>query len=199
MLELIEKIFNEENRFLFVEGLAVASGLLYIYLQIKQRSSMWLVGFFSSLVYVFVFFNSKLFALSSIYVYYTAMSVYGLYCWRFSKKSNKGQRPVIRLNLKLAIILLIISAILTPTIGYILDRWLEASNNLPYIEGLVTALSIVGTWMLAKKIIEHWLVWIFVNFCSAVLAFYNENGLDLTAGLFVIYGILSIVGWIKWK
>ena len=180
-----------------LEIFGVVASLLYIYLEIKQRSSMWVVGFVSSLAYVIVFYNSGLYALSTLYVYYTAISVYGMYSWRFSQNANNGELPISRLSLHLAAILILISATLWAAIGYALVNWTEQTDTLPYGEALVAALSIVATWMLARKILEHWLVWIFVNFVSAGLYFVYE--LYPTAALFVVYGILSVVGWKKWK
>ena len=181
----------------WLELFGVASALLYIYLEIKQRSSMWIVGFVSSLVYVLVFFQSALYALSALYAYYTVISVYGMYCWQFAKNANEGNRPVTRLNMRTGITLACISFVLWTGIGLILNKYIDVANPMPYSEALITALSIVATWMLAKKILEHWIVWIFVNFFSSILYFNNE--LYPTAALFVVYGALSIAGWIRWK
>ena len=183
---------------MWLEIFGAASSLLYIFLEIKQRSSLWIVGFISSAVYAVVFYQNGLYAFSTLYVYYVAASVYGFYCWRFAQKKNDTiERPVIRLRLQLGVILAIISIALFAGIGYVLDRFTDSPNLPPYCEALATALSIVATWMLAQKILEQWLVWIFLNFFSSALYFWC--GLYPTGALFLVYGIMSVTGWMKWR
>ena len=181
----------------WLEIFGVVGSLLYIYLEIKQKSSLWVVGFFSSAVYVVVFYRTGLYAFSALYSYYMVASVYGIYCWRFAQKSDIQERPVIRLKKSLGVILSLISLVLFAGIGYVLDNYIDSSATPPYFEALPTALSIVATWMLARKILEHWIVWIFVNFFSSALYFWCQ--LYPTSVLFIIYGILSITGWLKWR
>jgi len=183
----------------WLELFGAASCLLYIYLEIRQRVSMWIVGLLSSAVYVIVFFQSSLYAFSGLYVYYIAVSVYGLYCWRYAQKAQEGESRVKRLNLSLTAVLLLISAVLFAGIWYALNTFIDPDvlDIPPYCEALAVSLSIVATWMLAHKILEQWFVWIFVNFFSAFLYFWCE--LYPTSGLFIIYGIMSIVGWLKWR
>jgi len=181
----------------WLEVFGVISSLLFIYLEIKQRNSMWAVGFVSSAVYVVVFFQNGFFAFSALYVYFVAASVYGMYCWRYNTGNATAERHVCRLKLRLGIVLALITIVLFAGIGYVLDNYIESSNVPPYGEALAVALNIVATWMLARKILEQWLLWIFTNFFSAGLYFWCE--LYPTAGLFAVYGILSIVGWYKWK
>ncbi len=182
----------------YLELFGVASSLLYIYLEIKQRSSMWVVGFITSAIYVVVFFQSKFYADSALNVYYVAASVYGMYCWHFTQKSDDGvsaERPITRLTLSLGVILGLISAILYVGMGYVLDNFTD--SPIPYYDALITSFSFVATWMLARKILEHWILWIFINFFSSGLYLWRE--LYPTAALFVVYGIMSVVGWFKWK
>ena len=184
----------------WLECFGAVSCLLYIYLEIKQRTSLWIVGIVSSAVYVVVFYQNGFYAFTSLYVYYVAVSIYGVYCWHFALKSKNNQTtelPIKRLNLQLGIILTLISLALFVTIGYVLDNFVDSSNIPPYYEALATSLSIVATWMLAHKILEQWMVWIFVNFFSSILYFWS--GLYPTGSLFFVYGILSIVGLYKWK
>ena len=179
------------------EVFAVVAGLLYIWLEIKQKPSMWVVGFISSLVFVFVYFQAKIYGQATLNVYYVTVSVYGWYCWRYARQPDGvvTELQVTRLRVWLALILASISVVLFAGIGYTLDRFTD--SPVPYLDALSVSLSIVATWMLARKILEHWILWIFIDFFSSALWFYRE--LYPTAGLFVVYGVLSIVGWFKWK
>jgi nicotinamide mononucleotide transporter len=179
------------------EIFAVVTGLLYIFLEIKQKPVMWVVGFISSLVFVFVYFQVKVYGYAALYVYYVAVSVYGWYCWRYARQTDGtvAELQVSRLRLSLALVLALTAVVLFVGIGYSLNRFTD--SPIPYLDALGVSLSMVATWMLARKILEHWMLWMFINFFSSVLCFSRE--LYPTAGLFVVYGVLSVVGWFKWK
>jgi nicotinamide mononucleotide transporter len=70
-------------------------------------------------------------------------------------------------------------------------------SPVPVRDSFITSLSIVATWMLARKIYEHWFLWIIVNFVSAV--FFMTRGLYPTVILYAVYGIMSFVGLAAWK
>ena len=70
-------------------------------------------------------------------------------------------------------------------------------SPVPAWDSFITSLSIVATWMLARKIFEHWYLWIIVNFVSSFL--FIIKGLYPTVILYVIYGIMSFAGLAAWK
>ena len=70
-------------------------------------------------------------------------------------------------------------------------------SPVPVRDSFITSLSIIATWMLARKIYEHWYLWIVVNFVSAVL--FLTRGLYPTVILYVVYGIMSFTGLAAWK
>ena len=181
----------------WLEIFGAATMLLYIWLEIKQKQVMWVVGFISSLVYVFVCFQSKIYGYAVLYIYYVAISIYGWYCWRYARQSDGTvtELKISRIRISLALVLTTIFVVLYIVSAFALRRFTD--SPVPYYDALGTSLSIVATWMLARKILEHWILWVFVNFFSAVLFF--SQRLYPTAGLFVVYGILSVVGWFKWK
>ena len=70
-------------------------------------------------------------------------------------------------------------------------------SPVPIGDSVVTTLSLVATWMLTRKMIEQWFIWMFVNGLSGYLFIYKD--LKPTAFLYLCYGILSVVGYLKWK
>ena len=70
-------------------------------------------------------------------------------------------------------------------------------SDVVWFNGLTSALSIVGMWMLARKWIEQWIVWIVVDILSAGL--YCYKGLYLTAILYGVYAVIAIFGYRKWQ
>ena len=181
----------------WLEIFGAVTGLLYIYLEIRQKQIMWVIGFISSFVYVFVYFQSKVYGYASLYIYYVVVSVYGWYCWRNARQPD-GEITALkisRITIPLLLILTAVSAVLYVGIGYVLEQFTD--SPVPFYEALGASLSIVATWMLARKILEHWMLWFFINFFSAALFF--SLGLYPTVALFVVYGVMSVVGWFRWK
>jgi nicotinamide mononucleotide transporter len=129
-------------------------------------------------------------------VYYVVISIYGWYFWLRGKKPKEEQQVPVRFTSKsLRIKLLIASVVLYVIILYILLKFTD--SDVPYMDSLTTALSIVATWMLAKKYIGHWLIWIFVDAVSAGL--YVYKGLWPTVVLFIVYTVMALLGYLEWK
>lgn len=182
------------NNWVEVTGASLA--FLYLVLEVRQKWVMWIVGIFSSAFYVYIFYNAHLFANMGINVYYALMSFYGLYCWKFAKGKNNENAIVFHfISFRLAVKLGIIAGLIFFAIYGILTFFPESEVPIP--DALVASLSIVATWMTARKIVECWYPWIFVNFFAVGL--YAYQGLYPTAVLYVFYGFLSIFGLINWR
>jgi nicotinamide mononucleotide transporter PnuC len=180
----------------YIELLGAILGMAYIFFSIRQSIFTWPVGLLTSALYVVVFFVSKLYADMGLQVYYVVISIYGWYEWlRGNAATHTEPIPVSRITLKLSAILAAASFLLFLVIWYILKKYTD--SPVPMADGLSTALSIVATWMLARKILEHWLVWIFVDAFSIGLFLYKQ--LYPTVILFVIYTVMAYIGYIEWK
>ncbi len=179
-----------------IEVLGAILGMIYIFFSIRQNIFTWPTGLISSFLYVIVFFDAKLYADMGLQVYYVGISLYGWHFWLKGKKTDAGTQVPVRLTApKLRYLLVAASVVLYALILFILKNFTD--SDVPYMDSLTTALSIVATWMLAKKYIEHWLIWIFVDAVSAGL--YVYKGLWATVILFSIYTFMAIYGYFAWK
>jgi nicotinamide mononucleotide transporter len=176
----------------YIEILATLTGLIYLVLSIRGKKLLWLFGLLSSLLYVIVFFKSKIYADMGINIYYVIISIYGWIHW--STSNNKGSLPFSRLNLKQTILLLITTILLFLLIAFILTKYTD--SDVAIFDAVVTAASITATWMLARKIIEHWLLWVAVDGIS--IALYIYKGLYPTIFLFIFYTVLAVLGYFEW-
>ena len=183
--------YIQEN---WVELLGSVLSFIYLYLSVKQKSSLWIFGFLCSLLYMVVFFQSKFYADMTLQVYYLVVSVYGWINWKFGK-TKAGKEILITHTPKKIVPILIIIAVAIYFAYYFVLR--QTDSPLPRADSLTTALSIVATWMLAKKYIEYWLVFVFVDGLSAGLYFYKD--LYPTAILFVVYTVMAVVGYYQWR
>jgi len=202
----------------YIEIFGAVTGIIYVILEIRQTIWLWPVGILTSAVYIWIFFTSKIYADMSLQVYYLAISILGWYWWAKgsgqkkeeesgrSKRSEdsataekgeteKTELQVTRLKLKTGVILVIVFVLLY-TLMWLVLTWLTDSP-VPVRDSFITSLSIIATWMLARKIYEHWYLWIVVNFVSAVL--FLTRGLYPTVILYLVYGVMSFIGLIAWK
>lgn len=130
----------------------------------------------------------------TLQVYYMVVSVYGWINWKSSKNKTEKELPISRVPVKIIPYLLLITAAIFFAYYFVL---LQTDSPLPKADSFTTALSIVATWMLAKKYIEYWIVFIIVDAVSAGLYFYKD--LYPTAILFVFYTIMAVVGYFEWR
>lgn len=179
----------------YIEITGAVLSLIYLYLSIKQKIGLWIFGFLCSLLYIVVFFSSKFYADMSLQFYYLGVSIYGWISWKYGKQHTGHEIPVRKINLRQIIILSIITTAIFFIYYFILAQYTD--SPLPVADSFTTALSITATWMLAKKMIEHWLLWIVVDAVSAGLYFYKE--LYPTSILFIVYTVMAVAGFIQWK
>ncbi len=178
------------------ELLGAILGILYIFFSIRQNILTWATGLLTSLLYIYVFFQAKLYADMGLQGYYVFISIYGWYFWIKGRKPENAQKvPVKRTSSDLWIKMAGASLLLYLIILFLLLKF--TNSDVPYMDSLTTALSIVATWMLARKFIEHWLIWVFVDAFSVGLYIYK--GLWATVVLFVVYTFMAVFGYFEWK
>lgn len=186
----------------FLEITGTILGLIYIWLSIKQKMALWIVGLTQSVIYVYIFYHSQLYADSGLSLYYVFASIYGWIHWHKNNKIiEKEQIAISTLQTKDWLLYLFITLSITAPLYYILLNvpsllgWQPSA--FPFWDSLITAASLVATWMLARKILEQWLWWIVIDFISLIV-FYLK-GLYPTAGLFAIYTIMAVFGYLEWR
>ncbi len=181
-----------------IEVLGAILGLFYIVFSIRQNILTWPTGLLTSALYVVVFFRSGFYADMGLQLYYVFISIYGWYFWlkgNTKESAETGSLQVRRTSKKLALNLTLMFFLLYGVIIFILLNFTD--STVPYMDTLTTALSIVATWMLAKKYIEHWLIWIFVDLVSTGLYVYKS--LWPTVILFLVYTFMAVVGYREWR
>lgn len=176
---------------------AAILGLAAIFLQIRQNVWYWLVSLVMVSMYIVIYIRAKLYADMSLQVYYLAMCFYGWYVWLFGKKVINGNAERIQVSKASRKVLWnsgLLSVLFFVGIGLFLSHFTD--SDVPWWDAFTTALSFIATWMLARKIIENWIIWIVVDLVSVALYIYK--GLFPTAVLFLILTILAFVGYKEW-
>ncbi|HCC32105.1 MAG TPA: nicotinamide riboside transporter PnuC, partial [Marinilabiliales bacterium] len=157
----------------WIENLAVLTGIVYIVLSVKQRISCWSFGIVSSVLYLFVFLQSKIYADMILQAYYVIMGFYGWIHWaRMDTNNQKEELPVSKISMRQASVIGGITLVTFFCIAYFLIHFTD--SPVPWVDAFTTSLSFTATWMLARKILEHWIIWVIVDLVSVGL-FFNRG------------------------
>ena len=179
----------------WVELVGAILSLIYLYLSVKQKINLWIFGFLASAFYMVVFFETKFYADMSLQFYYLVISVYGFINWKYGAHQQGKELPVTSISKRMATQLLLASIIIYLIYYTILSKFTD--STIPIADSIVGMLSVLATWMLARKIIENWLLWIIADSLACGLFFYKE--LYPTALLFIVYTLMAAVGYWQWK
>lgn len=176
-----------------IEWLAVAFGLAYLILAMREHIACWIMAFISTSLFLWLFWEAKLIMESALQVYYLIMAVYGY--WQWTSGEQGQQRTIQTLGpLQHAFIVAGI-AVLTLGSGYWLAHNTDAVQ--PYLDSFTTWGAIITTFLVAIKVLENWLYWIVIDLASMQL--YANSELWVTVGLFGLYVVLAVLGYWTWR
>ena len=181
---------------MWIQIFGVVTGIIYVILEVKQNRLLWPLGIITSAAYIYIFFSGKFYADMGLQVYYVLISIYGWYYWsRGGVRADKAELPVIHINRQQLIILFLTFIASWVGIYFLLDRYTD--STVPVGDAFTTALAIVATWMLTRKMIEQWFLWILANVVS--IGLYIYKGLYPTVILYAIYAGMAVYGYVEWK
>ena len=147
----------------------------------------------SVVIYIFIFLEAKLYADTGLQVYFLIMNVYGWYYW--SRRADDQKVPISSITRKEIILSIFGIAVFTLALGFFLFKNTDAS--FPFIDSFCTACSLVAQVFLARKVMENWLIWIFVDLIY--VGVYIAKDLDLTAGMYTLYIYIAAMGYFEWR
>ncbi len=175
------------------ETAAVLLAIAYLVLAIHQNILCWAAGMISALIFMGVFYSALLYMQSALQIFYVGMAVYGWYQWRYAGDAGTGvQIHTMTIGRHIQVIAGIIATALL--LGWIMSR---TDTPFPYAEAFITVAAIVTTFMVARKVLEHWLYWFVID--SIAVYLYLARELYLTALLFVFYLVMALIGFRRWR
>jgi nicotinamide mononucleotide transporter len=176
------------------EILAVLFGIISVYLSTREHIWSWPTALVNVALYFVVFFEAKLYADMGLQVVYFVLSLYGWYEWLYGGE-NRTELHVSRTTRSLGVRLLVIGVASAAVLGTLLARFTDAA--LPYLDSATTSTSLVAQWMMTRKILENWVVWALVDVVYVGMFIFKR--LYLTAGLYAVFLVLAVMGFIQWK
>jgi nicotinamide mononucleotide transporter len=179
----------------WLEIIAVVLALAMVVCNIREVHWGWPLAIISSLLYFLLFWRSKLYGDASLQLFFAAVGFWGWFQWLRGHRPDGSVLRVSRLSMRGLALVVVASAVLWPAIGLFLAH--NTDTDVPWWDAFPTALSVVGQILLGRKFIENWVIWILVNVVSVSLFAYK--GLWLTAGLYLVFIGMSVMGWREWR
>jgi nicotinamide mononucleotide transporter len=178
----------------WLETVGTAFGLVAVWLQTREHIWSWPTAIVNVAIFFVVFWQSKLYADSVLQLYYLATSVYGWWAWLHGG-ANRTALHVSRATPRLWMILIPAVLVSGGIVGYFLDRYTD--SPVPYLDAVLTTTSFAAQWMITRKILENWIVWIVANIVYVPLLI--TRGLPVTAIQYFVFLILAVLGYASWK
>jgi len=177
-----------------LEIIGFVFGVICVWLNTKENIWGWPTGLLSVGVYVFIFYDAKYYADMGLQAVFFVSGIYGWYQWSVHR-GNLNKLAISSLSVRWVLPCFLAVLFFAVTLGYILDNYTDGA--LPYFDASTTAVSLLAQFMLARKIIQNWLLWIAVD--VVYIGMYLYKDLYLTALLYLIYFGLAIYGYYLWK
>ena len=178
----------------WIEIVAVVVSAIGVYLSVRQNIWSWPVGIVGVSLYIVVFFGAKLYADMGLQVVYVVISLYGWYEWLYGGP-GRTTLPVTRARPRHYIILAVLGVTGAWVTGMLLGRHTDAS--LPSLDSALTSASLVAQWMMTRKLLECWIVWVAADVVYVGMFIHKE--LYPTAVLYVVFTGLAAWGYFQWK
>jgi len=177
-----------------IEWIAVACGLTNVALIIRRSIWNYPFGFIMVALYFFIFWEYKLYSDAILQVYFFVIQFYGLWVW-LNGRAPDGRVMVAPLSRQMFIGYLAMTAVAWMAISFLMDTYTDAAA--PIWDSAVAALSVTAQFLMSRRHIESWLLWIVVD-VLAIGLFYTRD-LAPTAALYFIFLGLAITGYVQWR
>jgi nicotinamide mononucleotide transporter len=177
------------------ELLGFLTGAACVWLLVKQNIWTWPAGIANNLIYIAIFYHSKLYGDMSLQFFYVAISLYGWWHWLHPDEVHRGTVEVSRIGTRAALMMAASTIMGVILFAFALRRFTD--SNVPWIDGTTTSLSVSAQFMQSRKWIENWWVWITAD--AIYLGLYIYKHLYITTLLYAVFMAMCFAGLMQWK
>ncbi|MFT3955115.1 MAG: nicotinamide riboside transporter PnuC [Piscinibacter sp.] len=178
----------------WLELAALVIALAMVGFNMRVNPLGWPLAIASSLLYFLLFWDSKLYGEAGLQIFFVVVALWGWWQWLRGTMDDGSALRVRALPRREAIGCLVALALAWPALALLLDH--ATDSDVPWFDAFPTAASLVGQWLLGRKYVENWAVWLLVNVVSVGL--FAVKGLWLTVLLYALFALLSVAGWRAW-
>ncbi len=193
MQDFFQQIARQFAQTSWLEWLGTLTGFLCVYLAAKQNIWNWPISIISVASYAILFYDAKLYGDTVLQFYFLSTAVYGWYYW--IKRKEEKKKPIVKASKGQLLLCLLAILFLTLSIGYLLDS--KTNSDVPYIDAFCTSVSFVAQFLMTRKVLQNWLLWVCVDICYIPL--YIHKDLMLTAVLYLVFTLIAWNGYRDWQ
>src|SRR5688572_6898287 len=176
-----------------LEGIAAAFGVVSVFLSTRQNIWSWPTAIVNVALYTVVFYNGRLYGQMGLQTVYLVLSIYGWYQWLHGGE-QKTELRVSRASPRLLGILAGLNVVAWIALAALLRR---TDAALPWLDALLTTTSLIAQWMMTRKILENWILWIVVDIVYVPM--FLSQRLYATSLLYAAFLVLAVMGFVEWR
>jgi nicotinamide mononucleotide transporter len=178
--------------FKWEEVFGFVTGGVCVWLVVRQHILNFPFGLANNVGFFVLFLSSRLYADMGLQVVFFVLGVVGWWNWASGRTNQKPLKPTHASWGELAWVVTLVW-ILTFALRELL---LQVNGAAPFWDSFTTALSLAAQYLLIRKRIEHWYLWILADIIYVPL--YLDRELRLTAVLYAVFLVLCVVGLVQW-
>lgn len=176
------------------EAFGFVTGVANVWLVTRESLWSWPLGVLNAVFYIVVFARAGLYSDTGLQLFFFSLSLYGWWhWWRGDATAHPVQ--VTRTSPRLAWGLAAVAVGSWLLLATITAR--IPGSALPWVDSALVAVSLVAQWMMTRKLLENWLLWIAVD--VIYVGVFLNRGLRLTAVLYAVFLGLAILGYVQWR
>lgn len=176
-----------------LEWVAAGLGLINITLLVFRSVWNYAFGIASVALYIFVFFETRLYAESGLQVFFVLAQLWGWYLW-LKVGDDNNRVPVRWLDWQSRAVWIAVTAALSLNLGWAMHKFTDAA--MPYADSAIAGASVAAQILLAYRRIENWVLWVVIDVAAVLL--YINRGIHPIAGLYAAMLVMSLIGLKEW-
>ena len=177
------------------EFTGLVTGLLCVWLLIRQNVWTWPIGIVYVCISLWVFLQARLYADLGLHVVFLALNCYGWWYWVRGGSASTDAVPVTTTEPRVLLVLVSLAMVAALVSGALFARFTDA--DLPYWDNTTTMLSLAAMWLSTRKKLENWVLWFVVDVLATGI--YFHKGLYFYAVLYLVYIGMAVQGWRAWR
>lgn len=179
----------------WLEIVAWLLALAMVVCNLRVNPLGWLLAIASSALYGLLFLHSKLYGEAALQLVFIVLGAWGWWQWLRGKAPDGARLQLRSLSARQRWLTLALAMAAWPLLGGLLAR--VTDSDVPYLDALPTVGSLAGQYLLGRKWVDNWPVWVAVNIVS--IALFAVKGLWLTVLLYALFTLLALLGWRAWS
>jgi nicotinamide mononucleotide transporter len=178
----------------WIEVLGFVTGAISVAFAVRESAWNWPVGIANNVFFFILFWKAKLYADALLQVVYAIISIYGWWNW-LRGGVGRSTLSITKTRQRTAVLLFLVTGLATVIMVFVLHRFTD--SQVPFGDGVTTALSLTAQYMLSRKLLENWWVWMTADVIYILL--YCYKALYLTGILYAVFFGMCIVGYASWR